>query len=86
MKKFLPIFLTLMFTPLLASCTSAVSHTPEETPEPILTSELAEYTIVYPSAYTQFRMDIVTELQDTIEHITGKKINAVPDSQPEAEH
>ena len=86
MKKFLPIFLTLMFTPLLASCTSAVSHTPEATPEPILTSELAEYTIVYPSAYTQFRMDIVTELQDTIEHITGKKINAVPDSQPEAEH
>ena len=65
----------------MTSCTPQ----PSPTEKGVQVSELADYTIVYPSEYTEFRMDIVSELQDVIEHLTNVRINAIPDTEPEAE-
>ena len=65
----------------MTSCTPQ----PSPTEKGVQVSELADYTIVYPSEYTEFRMDIVSELQDVIKHLTNVRINAIPDTEPEAE-
>ena len=62
-----------------------LQHTPAVSCTRILPDDLSEYTIVYPSGYTDLRMDIVAEIQDAIEHITNVRINAVSDSTPETD-
>ena len=53
----------------------------EEAPETAQISELGTYTIVYPSNYTDLRMDIVELLQNTIAHVTGVTPDVIPDTQ-----
>lgn len=71
----------------LVSITACGTPTPEATatPTPVLLNELSQYTIVYPSQYTEMRMDIVNDIQNAIEHITNVRINAVPDSAPKSD-
>ena len=52
----------------LTACNPKPSPTPEET---VAVSELSEYTIVYPSDYTEYRMQEVNLLCDVIKNITG---------------
>ena len=49
----------------------------------IAVSDLGKYTIVYPAEYQDWQMEEVVLLQNVIEHITGKKIAAVPDTEAE---
>ncbi len=51
---------------------------PEET---VVLSDLVNFTIVYPADYSEHRMKDVYFLQDTIEKVYNKKINAVPDTE-----
>ncbi len=61
--------------------TPEATKTPEATPVPfpeieeetVKTADLGSYTIVYPSAYTEIRMDVPTMLADTIEKVIGKR-------------
>ena len=71
----------------LISMAACGTPTPEATatPMPISLNELSQYTIVYPSEYTDMRMDIVDDIRDAIECITNVRINAVPDSTPETD-
>ena len=78
MKKFIAV-LTVLFVGL--SITACALPSNKET---VQVAELADYTIVYPSNYKDWQMEEVYLLQNTIEHITGTRINAVPDSEPEA--
>ena len=78
MKKIIAV-LTVLFVGL--SITACALPSNKET---VQVAELADYTIVYPSNYKDWQMEEVYLLQNTIEHITGTRINAVPDSEPEA--
>lgn len=49
--------------------------------ETVQISELGSYTIVYPSNYTELRMDIVYLLQNTISAVTGTTPKIIPDTQ-----
>lgn len=69
-----------------------IEITPSPTPgteeypvESVRISDLGEYVIVYPSDYTEYRMQEVQLLRDVIKHITGKAPQIVPDTAPEAE-
>lgn len=66
----------------MAACTSK----PTGTPDNVSVTSLSEYTIVYPSAYKDWQMTEVNLLRDVIEHLTGKKPDVIPDTQPEAAH
>ena len=78
-------FKILMASAGVLSVMTACTPQPSPTEKGIQVSELADYTIVYPSEYTELRMDIVSELQDVIEHLTNVRIKAIPDTEPEAE-
>ncbi len=58
----------------------------EQSDEAISISELGTYTIVYPSIYTELRMDIVYLLQNTIAKVTGLTPEIIPDTEPQREH
>ncbi len=61
----------------------APTPTPTVYPETktIEMSELKDYTIVYPSAYNEFRMDIVDELKAVIDAVTGSNVNIASDAE-----
>ncbi len=56
---------------------------PTEYPETkiIEVGNLKDYTIIYPSAYTEFRMDIVNELKAVIDTVTGGDIKIAADAE-----
>ena len=68
---------------LLCSMTACSPSTKSKT---VSVDELSSYTIVYPQSYKDWQMTEVELLRDTIEHITGTRINAVPDSEPEVKN
>ena len=80
MKKYLSAILAAV---LLCSTTAC---SPSAKSKTVSVDELSSYTIVYPQSYKEWQMTEVELLRDTIEHITGTRINAVPDSEPEAKH
>lgn len=49
-------------------------------------SNLSQFKIVYSSKYEEWQMEEVKVLQDVIEHLTGKKIDAVSDETEKGEH
>ena len=80
MKKYVGAVLTAALLCSMTACSpSAKSKT-------VSVDELSSYTIVYPQSYKEWQMTEVELLRDIIEHITGTRINAVPDSEPEAKH
>ena len=68
---------------LLCSMTACSPSTKSKT---VSVDELSSYTIVYPQSYKDWQMTEVELLRDIIEHITGTRINAVPDSEPEVKN
>ncbi len=71
------------------------TNAPENTPRPviekpeadtIIISDIADYAIVYPSELPEWRKEDVDFLAATIEKIYGKKIDVIPDSEPERKH
>ncbi len=82
MKKLICCILSAVIVMSIAACTSK----PTATPDNISVTSLSEYTIVYPSTYKDWQMTEVNLLRDVIEHLTGKKPNVIPDTQPEAAH
>ena len=68
---------------LLCSMTACSPSTKSKT---VSVDELSSYTIVYPQSYKDWQMTEVELLRDAIEHITGTRINAVPDSEPEVKN
>ena len=80
MKKYVGAVLTAALLCSMTACSpSAKSKT-------VSVDELSSYTIVYPQSYKDWQMTEVELLRDTIEHITGTRINAVPDSEPEVKN
>ncbi len=64
----------------------ACGKTPTEKPiDGIKPTELGDYTIVYPSEYKDWQMEEVSLLQAAIKHVTGKDVQAVPDTAAESE-
>ena len=81
MKKIIGCILMLA-TLLLTAC--ATSVTPAATPEPtakpgLAVSELSNYTIVYPSDYTEYRMNEIYLLQSVIKTLSGKEPSLASD-------
>ena len=81
MKKIVGCILMLA-TLLLTAC--ATSATPTATPEPtakpgLAVSALSDYTIVYPSDYTEYRMQEVYLLQSVIKTLSGKEPSLASD-------
>ena len=75
MKKIIGCILMLA-TLLLTAC--ATSVTPATTPEPtakpgLAVSALSDYTIVYPSDYTEYRLQEVYLLQSVIKTLSGRE-------------
>ncbi len=100
MKKTICILLAIIMLLSLAACdvpstTDSPTLSPEieATPTPLPEipeesvdiSSLSEYTIVYPQEYASWQMNEIYILRDVIKHITGKEIDVIPDSAPEAE-
>lgn len=83
MKKIISIILLATLSlALLTACNSE----PTPTARPGLSiDELASYTIVYPSDYTEYRMNEVYLLRDAIEHLTGKAPAIANDTAAETE-
>ncbi len=73
MKKTVLILLSLLlFTGILSGCTKK---------EEVSLSDLSEYSIVYPADWSEWKMEDVNVLKNTIEKISGKEIKLVPDTE-----
>ncbi len=61
----------------------APAPTPTQYPETatIEVENLKDYTIVYPSTYNEFRMDIVNELKNVIDTVTGGNVKTASDAE-----
>ncbi len=88
MRKIFAIIMVFIMMLSVTACSNSATPTPSpeatNTPEPEQPNEaleLKDYTIVYPSDYTELRMDIVNELKEVIKAVSGSEINAVADSQ-----
>lgn len=73
-KALIAILILLMLVPAFSGCE------PHDKRAKLSLESLAEYTLVYPATYSEWNMTEIKLLQDTIEHITGTRINAVPDT------
>lgn len=75
MKKIIYIFILSVMLLALSSCTD----TPVD--KETIKDTIGDYTIVYPAEYSEWKLEEVEFLKSVIKTVSGKEINAVPDTE-----
>lgn len=79
------VFVVMILALLMAACACdaepTVSDAPSTSAGVVAVEELADYAIIYPSAYNSYRMRDVNTLKEDIDSLTGGNIKLIPDGE-----